>query len=167
MLRLFERKTWVSAVIAAALIVLAVAVSLNLKGRVPALKPITPTNSLAIRLSAQNEEQTWKALNSIIGMELPTNSINPFHTLYFQPPPPPPTRKVSLQYQGCMFSSKGLGHAYVRVDNTLLILTNGAKVVGDHAISEIGVTTLTLTNSAGVTNVLKFRTKTVLEVPAS
>lgn len=167
MLRLFERNTWLSVAIAIALTVLAVAALLNLRGRLPILKPLPERNPAPIRLSHESEERGWEALDSALKASLPTNVINPFYTLYFQPPPPPPTKKVTLQYQGCLVSSKGVGRAYVLVDKSLLILTNGARVVADHAISEIGVTNLTLTNSAGVTNILRFRTKTVLEVPAS
>lgn len=156
-----------SVVIATVLMVLAIAGALNLRGRLPNLKQLGSTNPPVSSITVEQELEKWQQLDSIVGTTLPTNVINPFYTLYFQPPPPPPTKKVTLQYQGCLISSKGVGRAYVRVDNSLLILTNGARVVGDHAISEIGVTTLTLTNSAGVTNVLKFRTKTVLEVPAS
>ena len=49
----------------------------------------------------------------------------------------------------------------------LIGLTNGALVIADHAIREIKVPTLTLTNAAGQTNVLPFNVKAVLEVPAS
>lgn len=167
MLRLFERKTWVSVAIAFALLVLAVAVAVNLRGTLPDLKPLPARNPPPIHFSSETEEQGWQTLDASLQVQLPTNVINPFFTLHFQPPPPPPTKKVALQYQGCLMSSKGVGLAYVLVDKSLLILTNGARVVADHVISEIGVTNLTLTNSAGVTNILKFRTKTVLEVPAS
>lgn len=167
MLRLFERKTWLSVAIAFALLVLAVAVVLNMRGTMPDLKPLPARNPPSVHFSNATEEQGWQALEASIQVQLPTNVINPFFTLHFQPPPPPPTKKVTLQYQGCLVSSKGIGLAYVLVDKSLMILTNGARVVADHVISEIGMTNLTLTNSAGVTNVLNFRTTTVLEVPAS
>ncbi len=167
MLRLFERKTWVSVTIAFALLVLAVAVLVNLRGRMPDLKPLPARSSSPIVFSHATEEQAWQTLDSSLQVQLPTNVINPFFTLHFRPPPPPPTKKVTLKYQGCFMSSKGVGRAYILVDTSLLILTNGARVVADHAISEIGITNLILTNSTGATNVLKFRTPTVLEVPAS
>jgi len=49
----------------------------------------------------------------------------------------------------------------------MMILTNGAKVVADHAIKDIAIRTLTLTNAAGQTNLLEFNVKRALDVPAS
>lgn len=167
MLRLFERNVWMSAAIAVGLSVLVIAALVDVGGRLPELKPLPASEPRPVRVFQQGDEQGWLALDAAARAELPTNVINPFHTLHFQPPPPPPTKKVTLQYQGCIVSSKGVARAYVLLEKSLLILTNGARVVADHAISAINVSTLTLTNTTGKTNVLKFKTKTVLEVPVS
>jgi len=166
MLSLFERNIWLSAAVAAGLAVLLLAALVHVGGRWPELKPLPTGAPPPVQMFLQGDEQGWLAVESVVRTDLPTNVVNPFYTLHFQPPPPPPTKKVTLQYQGCFVSSKGVARAYVLLEKSLLILTNGARVVADHAISDIGLTNLTLTN-AGTTNVLKFRAKTVLEVPAS
>ena len=167
MLSLFERNLWLSGAIAAGLAVLGIAALVHVGGDLPELKPLPANPPAPVHLFQQGDEQGWLALAAAARTDLPTNAINPFYTLHFQPPPPPPTKKVTLQYQGCFISSKGVARAYVMLEKSLLILTNGARVVADHAISEIGVTNLTLTNTTGKTNVLKFRQKAVLEVPVS
>jgi len=167
MLSLLERNLWVSIFLTAGLGIVLVALVLGLGGQLPPLKPLPKPSSAASEALLRGDVQAWFSVEPAARAEPPTNSINPFFTLHFQPPPPPPTKKVELLYRGSLVSSKGEARAYVLLGDGLLILTNGARVVADHTIRDIGVQALTLTNAAGQTNVLKFNVKTVLEVPAS
>ncbi len=167
MLSLLERNIWLSVAIAGGLAVLVIAGAVRLGGGMPELKPLPETRPPSARGFAGSDAEGWLALKAVARAEAPTNAINPFYTLHFQPPPPPPTKKVSIEYQGCLLSSRGASLAYILLEDSLLILTNGARVVADHAISQIDVSTLTLTNAAGKTNDLKFKVKAILEVPAS
>ena len=74
---------------------------------------------------------------------------------------------MDLLYQGCFESSEGIRKAYVRLGDQLFVLTNGAKLVADHAVKEIRLGELILTNAAGATNLALFNVKTTLEVPAN
>ena len=167
MIRLLERHLLVSVLLLAGLALLLLASWSELGDELPALRPLPASVPAAYETLFRGDVGHWFNVEAAARREPPTNSINPFFTLYFQPPPPPPTKKVELLYQGSFTSSKGVAYAYVLLADKQLILTNGARVIADHGIREIKVPTLTLTNAAGQTNVLQFNVKTVLEIPAS
>ena len=167
MLDLTQRTLWFSALLLAGLIVLMVAVFSGFGGRLPPLRLLPAARDNGGPLLLEQSFQGLFATSSIPSLAVPTNAINPFYTLHFQPPPPPPTKKVQLLYVGCVVSSTGLHQAYVRLGDTLMILTNGAKVVADHTVQAIAVKSVSLTNAAGQTNVLEFNAPKALEVPAS
>lgn len=164
---LMQRTLWFSVLLLAGLLVLLVAVFFGFGGTLPALRPLPLGGETVNAVFPQRSFEGLFATSALPPLTVPSNAINPFYTLYFQPPPPPPTKKVQLVYAGCVVSSTGLHQAYVRLGDTLLILTNGAKVVADHAIQNIAVKSVTLTNAAGQTNVIEFNVPKALEVPAS
>jgi hypothetical protein len=164
---LWERSLWVSALLLASLAVTLLATWSRLGGRPPDLKALPRGVEPQHEWFAEMKVDPWFATNTLRQLVATTNPINPFFTRYFLPPPPPPTKRVELLYQGCFESSDGIRKAYVRLGDQLLVLTNGAKVVADHLVQDIGLDVLTLTNAAKVTNLLPFNLQTNLEVPAN
>lgn len=100
---------------------------------------------------------------SLSEMVIPTNSLSPFYTKFYQPPPvpePPKVKSVEVVYQGFYESADGPKLAFANVAGQPMTLTVGSKAVDDWFVSEIGMRTLTLTNASGSSTVLKFRVKT-------
>lgn len=167
MIRLLERHLLVSVLLLAGLVALCLAAWFDLGNDFSELRTLPASRPAAYEALFRGEVRPWFDVESAARRDPPTDSINPFFTLYFQPPPPPPTKKVELLYQGSFTSSKGVPYAYVLLGDKQLVLTNGARVIADHGIRDIKVPTLTLTNTAVQTNVLQFNVKAVLEIPAS
>jgi hypothetical protein len=165
-MRFLERNLWLSLLVLAVLAVTLLAALGRLGGELPALKSyLRPGEPLREWPSAERTAG-WFTTNSIL-VALPTNAtVNPFFTLHFQPPGPPPTKRVELLYMGSYTSSREVTFAYLQLADKLLVLTNGAVVVADHVIQQIGLKEVILTNAAGATNVLPFNVKKPLEVPA-
>ena len=97
-------------------------------------------------------------------------SSNQFATSHFMPtapppPPPPTTRKVELTYQGYYRTADGPQHALLRLGDALIGIPVGGRVTTNLYVIEATVQTVTLTNSAAQTNVLKLNTKQEVEVP--
>ncbi len=161
-----ERSLWISAGVLSGLLVLLVLTVYRVGGNVPALRPLGGTNRLgpaALPVDAANEWFQPAQLTRLIGQ---TNFPNPFYTAHFAPPPPPSTKPVELTYLGFMDSDNRPRRALVQVNNATQLLTNGSRLVADHVVKDIARRTLTLTNGASITNVLEFRIKKVIEVPA-
>jgi len=170
MLSFLERSLWLSLLMLAGLAALLLASATRLGGQMPRLTPLREQPGAAPRALPDERVAQWFALPPLTRLTPGTNSMDIVYTLYFQPPPPPPpapSKKVELLFQGWYLASSGERLAYVKLGETLLTLTNGAKVVADHAVKEIGLRALTLTNAAGQTNVLEFDVKKALDVPAS
>jgi hypothetical protein len=166
MLGALERTIWFSALLLLGLVVFLLAVLFGLGGRLPELKPLPRAGASGSPFPAAPLPQSF-ASSAVPSLAVPTNVINPFFTLYFQPPPPPPTKKVPLLYLGCVESSAHVVRAYVRVGEALRILPLGEKVIADHAIKDITLKALVLTNAAGQTNVFEFNAAKPIEVPAN
>ena len=166
MLNLLERTLLFSALLLTGLIVLLFSVFSGFGGRLPELRPL-PRSSTNASLFPNRAFHELFATSAVPALAVPTNTINPFFTLYFAPPPPPPTKKVNLLYIGSIESSTRTRLAYLKLDDALLVLPAGAKVVADHAIKDIALGLVTLTNAAGQTNLAWFNTNKVLEVPAN
>jgi hypothetical protein len=99
-----------------------------------------------------------------------TNRLSPFATRHFTPaaPPtaaPPTTRKVELTYQGYYEVSESVRRVFLQVDQKMVISPMGDQVVPSLFIAGADLQSLTLTNAAAQTNVLKLNTKTTLEIP--
>jgi len=96
-------------------------------------------------------------------------SQNVFATLHFKPPvvpvPPPTTRRVELTYQGYYQSGDGPQRTMLRMGDAMVAVPVGAVVVSNLWVASAGFKTLTLTNSAGQTNVLAVNVKQNVEVP--
>lgn len=96
-------------------------------------------------------------------------SQNAFATLHFKPPvvppPPPTTRRVELTYQGYYQSGDGPQRTLMRLGNELLSVPVGGMVVSNLWVASAEFKTLSLTNSAGQTNVLAVNVKKEVEVP--
>ncbi len=96
-----------------------------------------------------------------------TNLTNPFYTRHFEPPvvPPPTTRRVELTYHGFFQTTDGPLTALVRVGENILPVVAGGRAVADLAVADITLPTLTLTNAAAKTNLLRLNLKQDVEVP--
>ncbi len=140
----------------------------NWGGRLPALKPLgNGATRGETRWPTPVQVEGWFARPALTRLVCVTNAPNPFFTRYFQPPPPPTTRPVALTYLGYLDSSAGERRAFLQVDDAVRPFGAGARVVADHHVHRIERRTLILTNTAGVTNVLEFNIKKVLQVPVS
>ena len=166
MLSALERTIWFSALLLVGLLVLLVAVGSGFGGRLPELRPLR-SGGAAAGLFPNAALPDLFTTSAVPSLAVSTNVINPFYTLYFQPPAPPPTKKVPMLYLGCVESSTGLLRAYVKVGDKLQILPPGEKVIADHAIKDITLKTLVLTNAAGQTNLFEFNAAKTIEVPAN
>lgn len=100
-------------------------------------------------------------------MVIPTNSLSPFYTTFYQPPPvpePPKAKRVVVVYQGFYESTDGRKLAFANVAGQPMTLPAGSRVVAGWFVNEIGLRTLTLTNAAGLSTVLQFRAKTQVKL---
>lgn len=99
-----------------------------------------------------------------------TNALNAFYTRHFIPPPtpappPPTTRTIELTYLG-FYETEGAGKTVVaRMADAFLVAPIGTRLTANLFAAEAGVESLTLTNPAAQTNLLKLNTKKQLEVP--
>jgi len=166
MLGAFERTIWFSALLLLGLLTLLLTLGLSLGGRLPELRPL-PRVHAGPDLPPNAPLPDLFSTSAVPSLAVASNVINPFFTLHFQPPPPPPTKKVPLHYLGCVESSTRVLRAYVRVGETLAILPLGEKVIADHAIHQITLKALVLTNAAGQTNLFEFSVTKPIEVPAN
>lgn len=90
-----------------------------------------------------------------------------FATTYFVPPPPPPptTRKVAITYLGFYQTGNDPRRVFLKMDEALLVSSIGGQIATNLFVAEAAMQTLTLTNAAAQTNVIKLNEKRVLEVP--
>jgi hypothetical protein len=97
------------------------------------------------------------------------DSQNAFATLHFKPPivptPPPTTRRVELTYQGYYQSGDGPQRILMRLGKDMVSVPVGGVVVSNLWVASADFKSLSLTNSAGQTNVLAVNVKQDVEVP--
>lgn len=140
----------------------------SLGGRLPELKPLGNGPGRPVEdWPSPAQVNDWFAVPSLTTLVAVSNAPNPFFTRYFQPPPPPTTRPVVLTYLGYLDSSSGERRAFLQVDDAVRPFGIGARVVADHHVHRIERRSVILTNVVGVTQVLEFNVKKVLQVPAS
>lgn len=125
--------------------------------------------SPATRLPAR-EFQGLFGTDRVPALQVPTNQLGAFYTLYFQPPPkpqppPPTTRRVEMTYLGYFEAGGKPRSAIVRLGDAQAIVPVGSNLVANVSVNAIELRTLVLTNTAGVTNWILFNVKTNLEVP--
>ena len=176
---------WLGAIILVAAGVLMAVVATDLGDRLPQLPSIHYAAASSQRQFPLAKIESLLARESLAQVRLATNGTHAFFTRFFElrpvppapaptpalvlaqpePTPSPTTRKAVLLYQGVYESATGQKKAFVKVERELHILTNGAKVIPDWAIADIGIRKLTLTNSSAQTNILEFNATKELEVP--
>lgn len=163
-----EKRLLLAGAVLVGLLVLLGLTLANWGGRLPPLKPLgngAARSEPAWPTPAQ--VQDWFSPAALARLAAVSNPPNPFFTRYFQPPPPPTTRPAELTYLGYLESSTGERRAFLQVDAKTGQFSPGAVVVADHRLHRIERRSVILTNTAGVTNVLEFNVKKVLQVPAS
>jgi hypothetical protein len=100
-----------------------------------------------------------------------TNIPNIFFTTNFvtpappPPPPPPTTRKISVSYQGFYQAPDSPKMVMVVVETNHVFARVGASIATNHFIADASLLSMTLTNTAGQTNVVPLNTKKDIEVP--
>lgn len=99
-----------------------------------------------------------------------TNAPSAFFTRHFIPapapkPPPPTTRKIQLAYQGFFTANGGERKTMVKLGDKYLITPVGSNVTANLFVAQANVLSLTLTNTAGQTNLLPLNTTKEVEVP--
>jgi hypothetical protein len=166
MFRFLERGFWLSALMLAALVLLVAVTGLNLGGGMPALPRLPGGEQPRWDWLEANRLAGWFSVSNAARFSATADGVNPFFTDYFKPPAPPQTKKVQVGYLGSFTSSRGERHAFVQLGEQTLVLTNGANVVADYYIREIEISSLILTNAAGQTNRVEFRSQAALQVPA-
>ncbi len=96
-------------------------------------------------------------------------SQNSFATMYFTPPvvpvPVPTTRRLEITYQGFYLTAGGPTRAMLRAGDQLVSVPLGGLVVSNLWVADAVFQTLTLTNSAGQTNLVALNVKKEVEVP--
>ena len=90
MLNFLERSFWLSVLLLAGLAVLLAGTLARLGGGLPPLRPLQPQTGAPPRFFSADRAEDWFAAPLLARLAIPTNTVNPFYTLYFQPPPPPP-----------------------------------------------------------------------------
>lgn len=96
-----------------------------------------------------------------------TNALHLFATGHFAPKPPAPAtvRKFALTYQGFFQTGDGPRQALVALDGSPVSQPLGSQLVTNLFVADLTFTTLTLTNTEGLSIVLNINTQRVVEVP--
>lgn len=169
MLKETLRSRWFSAGLHAGLWLLLVLVVAGLGGRRPQFAE-TDADPLAVQVPVPvaKIEKLFAPGNWPQHVVSP-DSQNAFATLHFKPPvvpiPPPTTRRVELTYQGYYQSGDGPLRTLLRLGDAMVAVPVGGVVVSNLWVVSAGFKNLTLTNSAGQTNVLAVNVKQDVEVP--
>lgn len=161
-----DRNPWTAGVLLAVLSALLVLAWRDTAGRLPELRPLPRTARGTSEVATALRTLELFQPEALAPRTLVTNRPDPFATLHFQPPPPPPKRPVDITYQGSYQTSGGELKAFLLVGGATFVRTPGMSVTGDLAVASVTVRQLTLTNTAGATNVLDFNVKKTLEIPA-
>lgn len=165
------QQAWMSLLVSAGTLALLLVTIGQIPMRQPDLAPIPTERGPALDLISGGHIGTWFDPAQVAAL-LPSNAVdNPFFTRHFEPPPQPPpkppptTRQANLFYQGSIRTSGERLHAFIQFDGKTVIVTNGAHLGANLYVSRIEVDQVTLTNTAGVTNVLLWRKPARIEVP--
>jgi hypothetical protein len=169
MLKETLRSRWFSAGLHAGLWLLLVMVVAGLGGRRPQFAE-TDADPLAVQkpVPVAKLEKLFEPVNWPKHVVDPA-SQNVFATSHFIPPvvptPPPTTKRIELTYQGYYQTGDGPQRTLMRLGDALVAVPVGGVVVSNLWVADAGFQTLTLTNSAGQTNVLGLNVKKEVEVP--
>ncbi len=101
------------------------------------------------------------------GLDAAAAGPSAFSTTHFVPPKPPPptTRKVAVTYLGFYQTGEDPRQVFVQVDDALRVSPLGGQIATELFVAEAAVMSLTLTNAAAQTNVVKLNEKKIIEVP--
>ena len=168
MLKDILRSRWFSTALHAGLWLLLVLAAAGLGGRRPGYADVeTGGTSLSV-VPVGKVEKLFAPANQprqVFDSALQSS----FATLHFTPPvvpvPVPTTRRLDVIYQGYYQSAGGPLRAMLRAGDLLVSVPVGGMVVTNLWVAEATFQTMTLTNSAGQTNVLKMNAKQEVHVP--
>ncbi len=100
-----------------------------------------------------------------------SNLNNPFYTTQFvpppspAPPPPPTTKKVSVGYQGYYQTGDGPKQAIVKLAESYVLGNVGLPIASNVFVASLSSQLMTLTNAAGITNLVPLNVTKEVEVP--
>jgi hypothetical protein len=144
----------------------------DLGGGLPAMPVSTGAVATAEFTPPPIPGDTFFRLESLASTVPPEAAASPFHTEHFKPAPkpapkpPPKTRQVQLTYLGFMRAGDGPLVALVDDGTGQRIGRLGSNLVANLFVAGIESDRLVLTNTEGVTNLLEFRRRSTVEVPA-
>ncbi len=164
-----QTKFYALALLAVALVLLALSTA-GLEGRLLSLAKANPAAQLQ-RDTAVDRYAALFAAEPFAGLLRSENRRDVFTTMHFNQPPvvpvapeKPKTRLAALTYLGTLRNSSGETSAFVRVDESVMKLPAGGKVIQDWTVATITGTVLVLTNGVQ-TNQIAFRQTLQLTVP--
>ena len=164
-----QTKVYALALLAGALVLLALGTA-GLEGRLLSLAKANPATQLQ-RDAAVDRYAPLFAAEPFAGLLRSANRRDVFTTSHFNKPPvtpvepeKPKTRLASLTYLGTLRTSGGETSAFVRVDQNVLKLPVGAKVIQDWTVATMTGSLLVLTNGVQ-TNQIAFQHTLQLTVP--
>lgn len=167
MLQQTLKSRWLTTLVHVGLWTLLVLALVKLGGRsLPYLETVSHTSPPQNPVPVARLERVFDTLPDAKPLNAPDAS-SAFATTYFVPPPPPPptTRKVEITYLGYYQTGNDGRRAFLKMDEALLVSSIGDQIATNLFVSEAALQRLTLTNSAGQTNVLTLNAKKVVEVP--
>lgn len=164
------RSRWFAGITQAGLWLLVYVSASGLGGKTPAFReadgtlPPPPSPAPVARLDPLLTRGIWPDLSPR------TNALNAFYTRHFIPPPtpappPPTTRTIELTYLG-FYEAQGAGRTVMaRMADAFLVAPLGTRLTANLFAASASIDSLTLTNPAAQTNLLKLNTTKQLEVP--
>lgn len=163
------RSRWFSAALHGGLWLLLLLAVMGIGGRRPQFSETeADTAALHTPVPVAKMEKLF-ALDNLPKQVVSADSQNAFATSYFLPPSIPVVpltmRRVELTYQGYFETIGTPRRALMRFGDQLVSIPVGQLIVSNLGVSEAAFQTLTLTNIAGQTNLLKVNTKQEVEVP--
>lgn len=167
------RSKWLAVVVHLGLWALLVIILFSLGGKAPEYRDMT-----SYSLPAQSPAPVSR-IDQLLAPEnwpktvLDTNAPSPFYTTAFipapkpapKPAPPPTTRKVTIVYQGYYAAGDGPKTAMIKMTDRFATIPLGSPVVTNYYITDLTHKSMTLTNTAGHTNLLLLNTAKELEIP--
>jgi hypothetical protein len=172
MLKSLQRDFVIALALLGATVVVLILLLRDLGGGMPAMPVPTGAVDRAEFTPPPIPGDTFFRLESVASPRPPDGTVSPFHTEHFKPPPkpapkpPPKTRQVQLTYLGFLRAGDGPPAALVDDGTAQRIGRLGSNLVANLFVAGIEPDRLVLTNSEGITNLLEFRQRSTVEVPA-
>lgn len=172
MLKSLQRDFVVTLVLMGATVGVFVLLLRDLGGGLPAMPVLPGAVDTAEFTPPPIPGDTFFRLESLASMAPPEGAASPFHTEHFKPAPKPPpkpapkTRQVQLTYLGFVRAGDGPLTALIDDGTAQRIGRLGSNLVANLFVAGIEPDRLVVTNTEGVTNLLEFRRRSTVEVPA-